>query len=79
MTEKTLKRANDLAMEMKALLEELSYWKESINIKSIRLVNSNGVATTLESSYMDFQLLRVLVIKNLTEKFEAVKTEFEKL
>lgn len=82
MTEETFKIANELNERIKKLSFELSLWKENIEIINIRINNCAKRKITDVNNYdslIDFNQIKEFVIKNLSEKLEEAKTEFENL
>lgn len=79
MTEEKLKKAIFLDEKIRLISEELSEWSDSVEMRNFQLLNRVGVTTNFRHSYVDFELLKEFVIKELSEKLEEAKSEFEKL
>lgn len=82
MTEENFKRAKELNARIRNLEFELSAWENSVEIVSIKIKDGIGGKTTYrcnDESLVDFQPVKELVIKELSKKLEAAKSEFEKL
>lgn len=82
MTEENFKRAKELNARIRHLEFELGAWENSVEIVSIKIKDGIGGKTTYrcnDESLVDFQPVKELVIKELSEKLEATKSEFEKL
>ena len=80
MTEEKLKIANELSERIRRLSLELSRWETSLKILSIKI---RGLRSTTdiqnEDSFYDIKPIKEFIIKDLSEKLEAAKLEFEKL
>lgn len=48
-------------------------------MRDFQLMDKVGVTTMLRHSHVNFELLKEFIIKELSEKLEAAKLEFEKL
>ena len=79
MTEEKLKKAIFLDEEIRLISEELSEWSKSVKMRDFHLMDKVGVTTMLNHSYVNFELLKEFIIKELSEKLEEAKSEFEKL
>ena len=79
MTEEKLKKAIFLDEKIRLISEELSEWSNSVKMRDFHLMDKVGVTTMLNHSYVNFELLKEFVIKELSEKLEEAKSEFEKL
>lgn len=79
MTEEKLKKAIFLDEKIRLISEELSEWSNSVEMRNFQLLNTVGVTTNFRHSYVDFELLKEFVIKELSKKLEEAKSEFEKL
>lgn len=79
MTEENLKKAIFLDEKIRLISEELSEWSDSVEMRNFQLMNRVGVTTNFRHSNVDFELLKEFVIKELSEKLEEAKSEFEKL
>lgn len=82
MTEETFKIANELNERINKLSFELSLWKENIKIINITIKNcTKGKITDIrnDKSLINFKQIKEFVIKDLSEKLEEAKTEFENL
>ena len=79
MTEENLKKAIFLDEKIRLISEELSEWSDSVEMRNFQLMNRVGVTTNFRHSYVNFELLKEFVIKELSKKLEEAKSEFEKL
>ena len=82
MTEENFKRAKELNARIRHLEFELSAWENSVELVSIKIKDGiRGKTTDMrnDESLVDFQPVKELVIKELSKKLEAAKSEFEKL
>ena len=79
MTEEKLKKAIFLDEKIRLISEELSEWSNSVEMRNFQLMDRVGVTTNLRHSYVNFEVLKELAIKELSEKLEEAKSEFEKL
>lgn len=79
MTQENLKKAIFLDEEIRLISEELSAWSKSVKMRDFQLMDKVGVTTMLRHSHVNFELLKEFIIKELSEKLEAAKLEFEKL
>ena len=79
MTQENLKKAIFLDEKIRLISEELSEWSNSVEMRNFQLLNRVGVTTNLRHSYVNFEVLKEFVIKELSEKLEEAKSEFEKL
>ena len=79
MTEEKLKKAIFLNEKIRLISEELSEWSNSVKMRNFQLLNRVGVTTNFKHSYVNFEVLKEFVIKELSEKLEEAKSEFEKL
>ena len=79
MTEEKLKKAIFLDEKIRLISEELSEWSNSVGMRNFQLMNRVGVTTNFRHSHVDFELLKEFFIKELSEKLEEAKSEFEKL
>ena len=79
MTQENLKKAIFLDEKIRLISEELSEWSDSVKMRDFHLMNKVGVTTMLNHSYVNFKLLKEFIIKELSEKLEEAKSEFEKL
>ena len=79
MTEEKLKKAIFLDEKIRLISEELSEWSDSVEMRNFQLMNRVGVTTNFRHLHVDFELLKEFVIKELSEKLEEAKSEFEKL
>ena len=79
MTEEKLKKAIFLDEKIRLISEELSGWSNSVKMCNFQLMDRIGVETNFRHSYVNFEPLKEFVIKELSEKLEAAKLEFENL
>ena len=82
MTEKTFKTANELNERINKLSFELSLWKQNIEIINITIKNCTKRKITdihNDASLIDFKQIKEFVIKELSEKLEEAKHEFDNL
>lgn len=82
MTEENFKRAKELNARIRHLEFELGAWENCVEIVSIKIKdNVSGKTTEMRNneSLVNFQPIKEFVIKELSEKLEAAKSEFEKL
>ena len=79
MTEEKLKKAIFLDEKIRLISEELSEWSDSVEMRNFQLMNKVGVTSNFRHSNVNFEVLKEFVIKELSEKLEEAKSEFEKL
>lgn len=79
MTEEKLKKAIFLDEKIRLISEELSEWSDSVEMRNFQLMNRVGVTSNFRHSNVNFEVLKEFVIKELSEKLEEAKSEFEKL
>ena len=79
MTEEKLKKAIFLDEKIRLISEELSEWSDSVEMRNFQLMDRVGVETNFRHSYVNFEVLKEFAIKELSEKLEEAKSEFEKL
>ena len=79
MTEEKLKKAIFLDEKIRLISEELSEWSDSVEIRNFQLMDRVGVTSNFRHSNVNFEVLKEFVIKELSEKLEEAKSEFEKL
>lgn len=79
MTEEKFEKEKFLNEKIKLISDELSEWRKSIKLCNFQLMDSVGVRTYSRDSYVNFELLKEIIIKDLTNKLEEAKSEFEKL
>ena len=82
MTEENFKRAKELNARIRHSEFELGVWENCVEIVSIKIKdNVSGKTTEMRNneSLVNFQPIKEFVIKELSEKLEAAKSEFEKL
>lgn len=79
MTEEKLKKAIFLDEKIRLISEELSEWSDSVEMRNFQLMNRVGVTSNFRHSHVNFEVLKEFIIKELSEKLEAAKLEFENL
>ena len=82
MTEENFKIAKELNARIKHMSFELGVWENCVEIVSIKIKdNVSGKTTEMRNneSLVNFQPIKEFVIKELSEKLEAAKSEFKKL
>ena len=79
MTEEKLKKAIFLDEKIRLISEELSEWSDSVEMRNFQLMDRVGVTSNFRHSNVNFEVLKEFVIKELSEKLEEAKSEFEKL
>ena len=79
MTEENLKKAIFLDEKIRLISEELSGWSNSVEMRNFQLMDRVGVTSNFRHSHLNFEVLKEFVIKELAEKLEEAKSEFEKL
>ena len=82
MTEEKFKIAKELNARIKRLSFELSVWGSNVEIISLRIKNDvSGKTTDMrnDESLINFQPIKEFIIKELSEKLDVAKSEFDKL
>ena len=82
MTEEKFKIAKELNARIKRLSFELSVWESNVEIISLRIKNDvSGKTTDMrnDESLINFQPIKEFIIKELSEKLDVAKSEFDKL
>ena len=82
MTEEKFKIAKELNARIKRLSFELSVWESNVEIISLRIKNDvSGKTTDMrnDESLVNFQPIKEFIIKELSEKLDVAKSEFDKL
>ena len=82
MTEEKFKIAKELNARIKRLSFELSVWESNVEIISLRIKNDvSGKTTEMRNneSLVNFQPIKEFIIKELSEKLDVAKSEFDKL
>lgn len=83
MNNEKLKTANDLSEAIVNLNRQKQYWDNAVRIDALNLTwkNSEGYScyNSVNTDYVNFEVLRTLTLATINKKLQALETEFENL
>lgn len=78
MTQETLKRAEELFEAIRGLINQKDKWNNTNGICNVQL--KDGMAyTPVNVAYIDFEVLRTLVLAKINKELEQLQEEFDSL
>lgn len=78
MTQETLKRAIELLRNIDNLKDQRNKWFNTNGLYSVRLKDGNAY-TPAQTNYIDFEVLKTLVLAKINKELEQLQKEFDSL